>query len=57
MAKMKLIPFEEVLDRHYGSIGTPKRDKFEAESAEAVHAYEIVELIKKASLEQKLTQE
>ena len=57
MAKMKLIPFEEVLDRHYGPIGTPERDKFEAEAAEAVHAYEIGELIKKARLQQNLTQE
>ena len=54
---MKLIPFEEVLDRHYGPVGTPERDQFEAAAAEAVHAYEIGELIKRARLQQNLTQE
>ena len=57
MAKMKLIPFEEVLDRHFGPIGTSRRDTFEAEVAEAVRAYELGEAIKKARLQQNLTQE
>lgn len=54
---MKLIPFEEILDRRYGPVGTPERDAFEAEAAEAVRAYEIGEMIKKARLQQHLTQE
>ena len=57
MAKMKLIPFEQHLDEFIGKVGTPERDEFEAEVAEAVHAYEIGELIKKARLQQNLTQE
>lgn len=54
---MKLIPFEQVLDREFGPIGTPERDRFEAEVAASVHAYEIGEAIKKARLQQNLTQE
>ena len=27
---MKAYTFEEILDRHYGPIGTPERDAFEA---------------------------
>lgn len=57
MEKMKLIPFEQHLDECIGKIGTPERDKFEAEVAEAVHAYELGEAIKKARLQQNLTQE
>ena len=57
MSKMKLIPFEQHLDECIGKVGTPERDAFEVEVAEAVHAYEIGEAIKKARLEQNLTQE
>lgn len=57
MTKMKLIPFEQHLDECIGKIGTPERDAFEAEVAEAVHAYEIGEAIKKERLRQNLTQE
>ena len=38
-------------------MGTPERDEFEAEVAKSVQAYEIGELIKKARLQQELTQE
>ncbi len=57
MAKIKLTPFEEVLDDFYGKIGTPDRDKFEAEVSEAVHAWRVGEAMKKARLEQNLSQE
>ncbi len=57
MAKMKLIPFEQHLDECIGKVGTPKRDEFEAEVAEAVHAFHIGEAIRKARLQQELTQE
>ncbi|MDE7090479.1 MAG: hypothetical protein K2O53_02000 [Bacteroidales bacterium] len=30
VGNMTLYTFEEVLDKHYGPIGTPKRDAFEA---------------------------
>ncbi len=57
MAKMKLIPFEQHLDENIGKVGTRERDKFEAEVAEAVQAYEIGELIKRTRIQQSLTQE
>ena len=57
VGKFKLYSSEEVLQEAFGPIGTPRRDKFEAEVAEAVHAYELGEAIKKARLQQNLTQE
>ena len=57
MSKMKLIPFEQHLDECIGKVGTPDRDEFEAEVAEAVNAYNIGEAIKKARLQRNLTQE
>ena len=57
MAQMNLTHFEDVLDEFYGEKGTPKRDEHEAKVAEALHAYNISEAIKKARLEQNLTQE
>ncbi len=57
MEKMKLIPFEQHLDECIGKVGTPERDEFEAEVSKSVQAYEIGELIKKARLQQELTQE
>ena len=53
----KYYTLEECLDERFGVIGTPERDKFDAEVAEAVHAYKIGEAIKKARLMQNLTQE
>ena len=63
----KFIDFEETLDRDIGKVlalgkrqsraGTPKRDAFESSVDEAVHAYKLGEAIKKARLEQNLTQE
>ena len=57
MEQMKLTPFEDVLDEHFGKKGTPKRDKFEDEVEEALQAYHIGEAIKEARLAQQLTQE
>ena len=54
---MMFIDFEETLDRDIGKVGTPKRDAFESSVDEAVHAYKLGEAIKKARLEQNLTQE
>ncbi len=54
---MKFIDFEETLDRDLGKLGTPKRDNFESSVDEAVHAHKLGEAIKKARLEQNLTQE
>ena len=57
MTKMKLIPFEQVLDEHFGKAGTPRRDEFESKVAASVHAHKLGEAIKKARLQQNLTQE
>ena len=48
---------EDALDRHFGKIGTPKRDEFESDVEEALHAYRIGEAIKAERLKQNLTQE
>lgn len=54
---MKFIDFEETLDRDLGKVGTPMRDEFERKVDESVHAYRLGEAIKKARLQQNLTQE
>lgn len=57
MEELKLTPFEDVLDKHFGKKGTTRRDGFEQSVEEAINAYHIGEAIKKARLEQNLTQE
>ncbi len=57
MPQMNLTPFESVLDEFYGKEGTPERDAHEARVTEAVNAYKLGEAIKKARLQQNLTQE
>lgn len=57
MAEKQFYTLEECLDERFGTKGTPERDRFDAEVAEAVHAYRIGEAIKKARLMQNLTQE
>ena len=54
---MKLHSLDELTDRYIGPIGTPKRDEFERKLAADIHAYHIGEAIKKARLQQNLTQE
>jgi len=54
---LKLYSMEEVLDKAFGPVGTKERDEHERRVAEAVHAYRIGEAIKKARLQQNLTQE
>ncbi len=53
---MELYSLEEVKDELLGSVGTPERDKHDAEVAEALHAYFMGEAIKKARKSKKLTQ-
>ncbi len=55
IGNLKFYTFEEVLDEQLGKKGTPKRDEHERLVKEAVHAYRIGEVIKKARLEQNLT--
>ena len=54
---MKLYDLEEILEETCGPVGTPERDEFENKVDEAVQAYHIGEAIKKARLQQNLTQE
>ncbi len=54
---MKIYTFDEALDRHFGEKGTPRRDKFEEEAEAALHAYRLGEAVKKARLQQNMTQE
>lgn len=35
---MNLTPLDDVLDKHFGKVGTPKRDAFESDVDEALHA-------------------
>ena len=56
MAQINLTPLDDVLDKHFGKVGTPKRDAFESDVDEALHAYRLGEAIKKARIEH-LTQE
>lgn len=57
MGQMKLLDYEDILTEQYGEIGTPRRDQFERQVDESVHAYRIGEAVKKARLQQNLTQE
>jgi HTH-type transcriptional regulator / antitoxin HipB len=51
--KMKMYPFEEILDEQFGKIGTPRRDQFEHEVNMGVMGY----MIKTARKKRNLTQE
>lgn len=57
IGNMKLYTSEEVKDKVLGKIGTPVRDEHERRVEAALHAYRIGEAIKKARIEQNLTQE
>ena len=54
---MKFYTMDEVTDEIVGKKGTKARDKFDNEVEEALHAYRIGEAIKKARLQNNLTQE
>ena len=51
--KNKIITFEEHLDKDYGKIGTPSRDKFEQE----FEAFKLGVILQEMRKQQKLTQE
>lgn len=57
IGNMKLYSLEEVKDKVLGKIGTPVRDEHERRVEAALHAYRLGEAIKKARIEQNLTQE
>jgi DNA-binding XRE family transcriptional regulator len=51
--KNKIVTFEEHLDKDYGKIGTPSRDKFEQE----FEAFKLGVILQEMRKQQKLTQE
>jgi DNA-binding XRE family transcriptional regulator len=53
METMKFYTEEEVVDKHIGKKGTPKRDRFDAD----LNAFLIGEAIKKVRISKNLTQE
>lgn len=55
--EMELISADELTDRVFGKIGTPKRDAMEAQLAREVRSYEVARAIKKAREEKNMTQE
>lgn len=57
METVKLYTFEEMEDKHFGPVGTPRRDAYEAEVKEAIQAYRIGEAIKQARKQKNLTQD
>lgn len=57
VGNFKLYGSEEVLDRHFGKVGTSRRDEFERSVATSVHAYKLGGAIREARLKQNLTQE
>lgn len=54
---IKVYTLEEMEDKYIGKIGTPERDRYEAELDAELHAYHVGEAIKQARLSQNLTQE
>ena len=57
MEEKEFIDFEKTLDRDLGPVGTPRRDEFERNVDESVHAYKLGEAIRQARLSKNLTQE
>lgn len=57
MAKMKLTPLSEIVDKVWGEVGTPERDAMEARLKEDLQAYYVGEAIKAERIKQNLTQE
>lgn len=54
---MNLTPASVLIDETWGKIGTPERDKMEAQLKEELNSYFVGEAIKKARQAQNLTQE
>ena len=54
---MNFTPADDLIDEVWGKVGTPERDAMEAQLKEDLQAYFVGEAIKKARIEQNLTQE
>ncbi len=57
MLKMKFTSADDLIDNVWGKEGTPKREAMETQLKEDVQAYLVGEAIRKARVEQNLTQE
>lgn len=57
LGDMKLYTLEEMLDKHLGKIGTPRRDEHERKVKDSVDAYRIGQAIKAERIKKNLTQE
>ena len=57
LGDMKLYSMDEVLDEAIGTVGTAERTEFDRSVDEAVHAYQVGEAIRRARLQQNMTQE
>ena len=57
MAQMNMTPLSEIVNEVWGEPGTPDRDQMEARLKEDLQAHYVGEAIKKARLQQNLTQE
>ena len=53
----KLYTLDEMKDRHIGLVGTKERDEYERKLKEDVEAYHLGEAIRKARLQQNLSQQ
>ncbi len=54
---MSFVTSDQLVDEIWGKVGTPKRDAMEARLEEEVRAYHVGEAIKKARMQNNLTQE
>lgn len=54
---MEYTAIEELEDKYLGTVGTPRREAFEAAVKEEIRAYHIGEAIKQARKEKNMTQE
>ncbi len=54
---MNFTPADEMRDELWGKIGTPERDAMEAQLKEEINAWHVGEAIRKARLQQNLSQE
>ncbi len=57
MAKMNFTPLNELVDEVWGKKGKPERDAMEAKLKEEINAWHVGEAIRKARLQQNLSQE
>ncbi len=57
MTKINFTPADELIDEVWGKKGTPERDAMEVQLKDEVNTYFVGEAIKRARMQQNLTQE